>query len=346
MHHEYLLGVYDFLLAAVRSGYAWSPFVKCDYNVFTELVERGTGRAIVRLGKQFMSLSPVFEVFSTQIYTHSILSNLTFGGARYIATGRGFATTRNSFSILFSRFAGPSIYLGMRTLICLLYVTMALWTPYLIYFWVSILALCVAPFLFNPHQFAFADFVIDYRLVDCFDCALLLTLRFREFLRWMSRGNARSHKNSWIGYCRLSRTMITGYKKKKLGLPSDKLSGDAPRAGWRAVIFSEVIFPIVMAVLFVIAYIFVKSFPDTTGKLPPNPLIRISIIAIGPIVWNAAVLLVQFLISILLGPMMDPTFPKFGSFMAAAAHFLGVVGMMGFFEFLVSVCRIVTLKQF
>lgn len=138
------------------------------FDTFTELVERGTGRAIIRLGKQFMSLSPVFEVFSTQIYTHSIISNLTFGGARYIATGRGFATTRISFSILFSRFAGPSIYLGMRTLISLLYVTMALWTPYLIYFWISILALCVAPFLFNPHQFAFADFVIDYRSIDSF----------------------------------------------------------------------------------------------------------------------------------------------------------------------------------
>ena len=129
----------------------------------SELVERGTGRAIIRLGKQFLSLSAVFEVFSTQIYTHSIISNLTFGGARYIATGRGFATTRLSFSILFSRFAGPSIYLGMRTLIMLLYVTMAWWTPYLIYFWISILALCVAPFLFNPHQFAFSDFIVDYR---------------------------------------------------------------------------------------------------------------------------------------------------------------------------------------
>lgn len=140
--------------------------------------------------------------------------------------------------------------------------------------------------------------------------------------------------------------MITGYKKKKLGIPSDKLSSDVPRAGWRAVIFSEVIFPVMMAALFVIAYIFVKSFPDATGKLPPNPLIRILIIAVGPIVWNAAVLLVQFLISIFLGPMMDPTFPKFGSVMASSAHFLGVVGMLGFFEFLVSVCSISTFKQF
>src|SRR6266853_584917 len=130
---------------------------------FTELVERGTGMALIRLAKHFLSLSPIFEVFSTRIYSHSILSNLNFGGARYIATGRGFATTRISFTILYSRFAGPSIYLGMRTLLMLLYVTLTFWTPYLIYFWISILALCIAPFVFNPHQFSFADFIVDYR---------------------------------------------------------------------------------------------------------------------------------------------------------------------------------------
>ncbi|KAI0034779.1 1,3-beta-glucan synthase [Vararia minispora EC-137] len=281
-----------------------------------ELIERGTGRAIVRLGKQFMSLSPVFEVFSTQIYTHSILNNLTFGGARYIATGRGFATSRISFSILYSRFAGPSIYLGFRTLLMLLYVTLAYTTPYVIYFWVSILALCVAPFFFNPHQFSFSDFIVDYR----------------EFLRWMSRGNSRSHNNSWIGYCRLSRTMITGYKKKKLGRPSEKLSGDVPRAGWRAVLLSEVIMPIVLAILFVIAYMFVKSFP-AQGQTPPSPLIRIAVVSIGPIVWNAAVLLILFFISLMFGPVLDSCCTRFGSVMATIAHILGMAGLIGFFEF-------------
>ncbi|KAJ6511511.1 1,3-beta-glucan synthase [Mycena vitilis] len=281
-----------------------------------ELVERGTWKAIFRLAKQFGSLSPLFEVFSTQIYTHSILSNLTFGGARYIATGRGFATSRIHFSTLLSRFAGPSIYLGMRTLIMLLYVTLSMWTPYLIYFWISILSLCIAPFLFNPHQFVFSDYVVDYR----------------EFLRWMSRGNSRSHNNSWIGYCRLSRTMITGYKKKKLGHPSEKLSGDVARADWRAVLFTEVVFPVVMATMFVIAYMFVKSFP-IDGKLPPSPLVRIAVISLGPIAWNAVVLLVLFLVSLLLGPMLDSMFPRFGSGIAFVAHVLGTVGMVGFFEF-------------
>ncbi|TFK83038.1 glycosyltransferase family 48 protein [Polyporus arcularius HHB13444] len=205
----------------------------------------------------------------------------------------------------------------MRTLIMLLYVTLTIWTGWITYFWVSILAMCVSPFLFNPHQFSAADFLIDYR----------------EFVRWMNRGNSRAHANSWIGYCRLSRTMITGYKKKRLGHPSERLSGDVPRAKWRAVIFSEVVFPVVMATLFVIAYMFVKAFPDKDGKQPPSPLIRIAIVSLGPVVWNAAILLVLFMFSLFLGPMLDTPFPKFGSVMAFLGHSLGVVGMIAFFEF-------------
>jgi 1,3-beta-glucan synthase len=278
--------------------------------------------ALIRLAKHFLSLSPIFEVFSTRIYSHSILSNLNFGGARYIATGRGFATTRISFTILYSRFTGPSIYMGMRNLLFLLYATLSIWIPHLIYFWFSVLSLCIAPFVFNPHQFSFTDFIIDYR----------------EFLRWMSRGNSRTKASSWYGYCRLSRTMITGYKKKKLGHPSEKLSGDVPRATWRAVVLSEIIWPICFAVLFIVAYMFVKSFPDREGNQPPNPLLRIGVVSIGPILWNATVLLVFFVISLFLGPMMG-SWPKFGSVIAAIAHLLALVGIISFFEFFVRALR-------
>ncbi|KAG8707025.1 1,3-beta-D-glucan synthase [Ceratobasidium sp. 395] len=198
--------------------------------ILTQLAKRGAGRALLRLGKHFLSFSPIFE-----IQTNSIITNMSFGGARYIATGRGFAISRISFSILYSRFAGPSIYLGMRTLIMLLYVTMTLWIPHLIYFWISVMSFVIAPFVFSPHQFAYSDFIIDHR----------------KFLRWMSRGNSRLHANS---------TQITGYKKKRLGHPSEKLSGGVPRAGWRAVLLSEIIWPLAQAVILTIAYLFVKSF--------------------------------------------------------------------------------------
>lgn len=129
--------------------------------------------------------------------------------------------------------------------------------------------------------------------------------------------------------------MITGYKKKRLGHPSEKLSGDVPRATWRAVFFSEIVWPVIMAAIFTIAYMFVKSFPDRDGNQPPSPLVRIAVISVGPIVWNAGVLVVQFLVSLFLGPMLDPVLPKFGSTMAFIAHALGLIGMIGFFEFLV-----------
>src|SRR5258707_9811846 len=279
-------------------------------SMHLELVERGTGSALVRLAKHFLSLSPIFEVFFTQIYTNSILSNLTFGGARYIATGRGFATARISCDILCSRSAGPSIYMGMRILIMLLYATMAIWMPHLIYFWISVLALCIAPFVFNPHQFAFADFIIDYR----------------EFLRWMSRGNSRSHANSWIGYCRLSRTQITGYKKKRLGHPSEKLSGDVPRASFRARLISEILIPWLGAAIFAICYLFVKSFPDDQN---PNmsAIIRLLVVSVGPLVWNAVVLIVLFIISVTMGPMLNSCCVKFGSVMASIAHGLALLGV-------------------
>jgi len=148
----------------------------------------------------------------------------------------------------------------------------------------------------------------------------------------MSRGNSRTKASSWYGYCRLSRTMITGYKKKKLGHPSEKLSGDVPRATWKTVIFEEIVWPLVMAGLFIIAYMFVKSFPGHNGRVNPSPLIRIGVISIGPVVWNAAVLMTLFFISLFLGPMME-SWTKFASVMAATAHFLALVGLVIFFEF-------------
>lgn len=284
-----------------------------------ELTEKGFLRSITRLGKHFLSLSPLFEVFVTQIYTNAILTNLSFGGARYISTGRGFATARIPFSLLYSRFAGPAIYLGFRIAVMLFYVNLTLQIPHVIYFWVTVIGLCLSPFIFNPHQFAIIDFIVDYR----------------EFLHWLSRGNSRPHLRSWIAYCRLSRTRITGYKRKNLGDPSESLAGDVPRANITVIFFSELFMPALQAGLCVIAFIFVRSFNPMDNSFPnngPSGLIRIAIISLGPIVLNAAVLIGLFFTSAILGPLFSFCCRKFGSVMAATAHAWAVINLIAFFE--------------
>ncbi|EUC56268.1 1,3-beta-glucan synthase [Rhizoctonia solani AG-3 Rhs1AP] len=126
---------------------------------------------------------------------------------------------------------------------------------------------------------------------------------------------------------------ITGYKKKRLSHPSEKLSSDVPRAGWRAVLLSEIIAPLCLAVIFTVAHLFAKSFPQD-GAYPPSPFVRLAIASLGPIVWNAAVLLVQFPFSPTIGLMLNQCCPRFGAVMAMVAHSLAVVGLIAFFEFL------------
>ncbi|KKY20183.1 putative glucan synthase [Diplodia seriata] len=290
-----------------------------------ELTERGAWRAATRLAKHFSSLSPMFEVFVCQIYANALYSNLSFGGARYIGTGRGFATARIPFGILYSRFAGPSIYLGARSLMMLLFATMTIWDAWCVYFWVSLLALCISPFLFNPHQFSWDDFFIDYR----------------EYLRWLSRGNTRSHSASWIGFCRLSRTRITGFKRKALGDPSSKLSGDIPRAKFTNMFWSEMVGPLVLVAITAIPYLFINAQTGvsdaeqkdgTDDPKATNSIIRLCLCAFGPIALNAGVAGIFFGMACCMGPVLSMCCKKFGAVLAAIAHAFAVIGIIIFFE--------------
>ncbi|KAI4120785.1 MAG: hypothetical protein LQ338_006769 [Usnochroma carphineum] len=291
--------------------------------VVQELTERGFWRAATRLGKHFGSLSPLFEVFVCQIYANSISQDLSYGGARYIGTGRGFATARIPFGVLYSRFAGPSIYLGSRLLMMLLFATMTVWGYWLLYFWVSLLAFCISPFLFNPHQFSWNDFFIDYR----------------DFLRWLSRGNSRSHSSSWIAFCRLSRTRITGYKRKALGEPSSRLSTDVPRAHFTNIFFSEIISPLLLVAVTLIPYLYINALTGVTKENNPkqsikatNSLIRVAAVAFAPIAVNAGVLAGLFGMACCMGPVLSMCCKKFGPVLAGIAHGVAVIMLLAFFE--------------
>jgi 1,3-beta-glucan synthase len=287
--------------------------------VVQELTERGAWRASTRLAKQICSLSPFFEVFVCQIYANSVQQDLSFGGARYIGTGRGFATARIPFGVLYSRFAGPSIYFGARMVMMLLFATVTMWQAGLVYFWISLLALVVSPFLYNPHQFAWNDFFIDYR----------------DFLRWLSRGNSRSHASSWIAYCRLSRTRITGYKRKAMGDPSAKMSSDVPRAAITNLFWAEILAPLLLVAVTLIPYLFINAQTgviahDSKAKETAS-LIRVLIVAFAPIGINAGALAAMFGMACCMGPLLSMCCKKFGSVLAAIAHGVAVIVMLVFF---------------
>jgi 1,3-beta-glucan synthase len=183
----------------------------------------------------------------------------------------------------------------------------------------------ICPFLFNPHQFALNDFFIDYR----------------EYLRWLSRGNTRSHSASWIGFCRLSRTRITGFKRKQLGEPSNKLSGDVPRAHITNIFFSEIVGPLVLVAVTLIPYLFINSQRgviasndgnDSKTIEATNSLLRVGIIAFAPIGVNAGVAGAFFGMACCMGPLLSICCKKFGAVLAAIAHAVAVVMLFAFFE--------------
>jgi len=211
----------------------------------------------------------------------------------------------------------------------LLFSTLTVWQPAILYFYLSLLALCVSPFIYNPHQFAWNDFFIDYR----------------DFLRWLSRGNSRSHSSSWIAYCRLSRTRITGYKRQVLGDPSAKMSGDVPRAGFLNLFLGEIVSPLILVAVTLVPYLFINA---QTGAAPvqnpqlvldgkkelqkTNAILRVAIVALAPIAINLAILAAMFGMACCMGPILSMCCKSFGTVLAAIAHGIAVVMLLVFFE--------------
>jgi len=304
----------------------WIAFVPL---VVQELCERGLWRAAQRFAKHFASLAPMFEVFVCQVYASSMITDLSFGGARYIATGRGVATARIPFSILFSRFSSDSIYLGSRSVLMLLFGTISMWRASLLWFWLTLMAMMVSPFLYNPHQFAWQDFMIDYR----------------DFIRWLSRGNGKYHRNSWIGYVRMTRTRLTGYKRKLLGVPGESATGDQNRAGFLSSFLTEVFIPIIVFGLAFIPFLFINSQNGVHNKEndnmydenglsygPVNSILRVIICTLGPIAVNAGVVFFLGMCACFCGPLTALCCKKTAPVMAGIAHGFGVVIQIIFFE--------------
>lgn len=281
-----------------------------------ELLEKGAWKAFSRLIHHLFSLAPLFEVFVCQIYARSLLTNVTFGGAKYISTGRGFAITRLDFPELYSKFANTSIYAGSKIFLMLLFATVSMWQPALLWFWITVVSMCLAPFLFNPHQFAFTDFFVDYR----------------NFIHWLSRGNSKYERKSWIEHVRSSRAVFTGYKRKIVGDISEESASETRRAQISDVFAAEVIIPLLTAGLSFTAYTFINAQTGVPSATATSAVIRLGIVTFLPIFVNFIVLFVCFQLSFFAAPLLSLCCKKVGATIAAIVHGFAVVIYLITFE--------------
>ncbi|ODQ82473.1 glycosyltransferase family 48 protein [Babjeviella inositovora NRRL Y-12698] len=283
-----------------------------------EVMERGVWRALSRLGKHFASCSPLFEVFVCKIYATSLLNDLAVGGARYIATGRGFATVRVPFSVLYSRFSSESMHFGAIAFLMIVFCSLSMWKLSLLYLWITIIALLICPFLYNPNQFSWNEFFIDYK----------------HFLVWLASGNTSIRKSSWISYVRSVRTQITGSKRKQLGKPGDNLASDFRKPSAVSLLVSDLGPHAITTSLVIIAYLFSNSQNEVRNADRANSIMRLAFVSVGPIIVNMSFLVVLFVVSCVLGPLVSVCYPHFPSTIAYIAHGISILNHVFFFELL------------
>lgn len=273
--------------------------------ILQEFTERGFWKAFTRLFMHFISLSPIFEVFVCQIYSKSLTDNLIFGGAKYISSGRGFATARLPFSEQYSKFASTSIYDGSYIFLALLFATLSMWQPAILWFWITTVSLCLAPFIFNPHQFSMGDFFVDYK----------------DYMSWLTKGNSKFETKSWITFVRENRSRFTGYKTGKL---SSKIK-NIQKPSLFNLITGNLLVSLFYLVSVFFAYTFINSQNGVQNVKPTNSLLRLIISVFFPILFNCVILVITVPISLTFGNTLNCCLKNTATLIAAVAHALSVI---------------------
>lgn len=274
-----------------------------------ELLEKGIWKSILRILHHLLSMAPLFEVFVCQIYSNSILSNLTFGGAKYISTGRGLAITRISFPTLYSRFAIISIYSGIQIFLMLVFASASMWQPALLWFWISVVSLCFAPVLFNPHQFSFMEFFIDYQ----------------NFYIWLATGNSKYVKESWATFTKSSRSRFTGFKRKTINDVSEDEMVYSTKTRVLNVFFSELFCILFVLVFDFTAYTFMNAQTGVKRVRPSNSVMRLVVVTILPILLNMVILFGQGILSVFIFPVISCCSAAIGNQVSFVTHLISVI---------------------
>ena len=250
-------------------------FVSLCPLFFHELIEKGLLVSLTRVLKHFASLSMFFEVFVAHIYARSFAEDLNVGGARYVATGRDFATNRANFHKLYSGYS-TEIIIGINAMLALVYASSVLWHPCYLWFWITSVSLCVSPNLYNPHQFSFFDFFLDYG----------------SLLHWFFRSSG--DKDTWVQYIRLTRQKITGISR------TSRKNTDVSKPNFRNMVLIQLGTSLLYAMCYILPYAYVTTQMENENAGKMSALVRISLCSGLPIAASLVVHCLMFLISIFL----------------------------------------------
>lgn len=284
-----------------------------------ELMERGVWKCIFRIGRHFISLSPMFEVFVCRVYSKSLVNNFSLGGAKYIATGRGFSTIRVPFYKLYAKFSHESFYMAAGLTLLLLYTSIVIWKFSLLYFWCTVFSLLLSPFWFNPEQFSFSEFFIDYR----------------RFLQWLTGGNILFSSESWITHIRDLRMQSTGSKSRRYKkMQNEQNFNQNKKPSFLGLIFTQLIPNILVSLLICTAFMFSNAQNGAQSASPTNTILRLIVVSFGPILVNMTILLLFFVVSLITGPILSCCTTKAAALIANMAHFISVANYLFFLDFL------------
>lgn len=270
-----------------------------------ELTEKGLRKTIKRIGLHFFSLAPLFEVVVCKVYAMAFIDNIHFGGAQYVPTGRGIATNRIPFSVIFRKYAHVSIYPGSTGLLVVLFASMSMWQPALLWFYLTFLSLSLAPFIFNPHQFCFSKFILDYGLS----------------LKWLFGGNTSKTSGGWAGFKRARRTKFTGSKKNRhFSEKRDITVGSTSLKN----VHLDLGIPLIETFVYLMPYLFITSQTGASNPVPVNLVLRILLLALLPVSLSLVFNLLFFVFLLVFGRLLLVISKKLPSIVAASCHILSI----------------------
>merc|ERR1719401_535565 len=162
--------------------------VATSLPLFAEMwIEFQFKTAVIKMVKQFLTLSPLMFIFQAKVIGHYVVNELRYGGATYVSTGRGLPTERRPLigeaaegggklkkvGGLYLDYASIAYYDGICLLANMLLLCIAGGnTDHLGWFFFSVSLTIVswlfAPFIFNPYQFVYRHFREDWQCVRAF----------------------------------------------------------------------------------------------------------------------------------------------------------------------------------